>query len=498
MFLAAYPNLVAEDLATVVRVDQSRRWEQGDRYTAEHYLARFPAIRNDPTSALDLIHHEFILRERLGPAPTVDEFTSRFPEHAATIRDQVAIHRALASNVCGPESQRPDGLTAGPRGIRDSMSPPEPMTRMGRYVLLERIGHGGMGTVYRAHDDQLDRQVALKVLRVGPDPDGQFASRFLREARIAAKFTDPRLCPVHDAGVLDGVHYFTMPLIGGETLASRIERGGAADPQAAARLVAVIARGMAIAHRAGVVHRDLKPANILMTEDGSPVVVDFGLARRQAAFDAVTTEKGIVLGTPGYMAPEQIGGDSRNVGPAADIYSLGVILYQLLTGRLPFDGPPHELMRKALTQNPVSPRQIRPDLEPRIERVCLSAMGRNIVDRYASMIAFADALDSCRDGTTSATHRPRPQRRRVTLTALIALGALLGLVSISLFVARTRLPAATSLSQPETHFPVGAIWSGRFRLSRTAQRLRRRCSPQGDRETRQRVQSDLRHRGRQI
>ena len=146
VFLAAYPTLVADHLAAAVRVDQSRRWERGERYRAEHYFANYPAIRDDPTSALDLIHHEFILRERLGPPPTVDEFAGRFPEHAATIRDQVAIHRALASDVCGTESQRADRLTAGSRGTRDSMLPPEAMTRFGRYVLLERIGHGGMGT----------------------------------------------------------------------------------------------------------------------------------------------------------------------------------------------------------------------------------------------------------------------------------------------------------------------------------------------------------------
>ena len=248
-----------------------------ERILTEQYFTRFPPIRDDPGAALDVIHHEFILRESFGPPPSVDEFAGRFPEHAATIRDQVAIHLALASGVLPEESHFGPGLAAGTVGQAPTLPPPASLTRFGRYALLERIGQGGMGTVYRAHDDQLDRQVALKVLRVGPDPDGHFASRFLREARIAANFTDPRLCPVHDAGVLNGVHYFTMPLLAGETLAVRIEREGAAHPDTAARLVAMIARGVSIAHGAGVVHRDLKPANIMMTAAGSPVILDFGL-----------------------------------------------------------------------------------------------------------------------------------------------------------------------------------------------------------------------------
>ena len=319
-----------------------------------------------------------------------------------------------------------------------------------------------MGTVYRARDDQLDRQVALKILRVHPDLDGHLTSRFLREARIAAGFTDPHLCPVYDAGILDGFHYFTMPLIAGETLATRLEREGAIDPRVAARLVAVIARAVAIAHRAGVVHRDLKPANVMMTSMGSPVVLDFGLARRDAAHDAVATEFGVVLGTPAYMAPEQIGGDSRHVGPPADIYSAGVILYQLLTGRLPFEGSPHELLRKALTENPVPPSQIRPGLDTTIDRVCLQAMARKITDRFPSMDSFVDSLESYLDGTAAVTPRTRRDRLRRHHFVIFTLSVVFGLVALGFYLTPNRALSVAARPQPDDHFPVGAIWSGRF------------------------------------
>jgi serine/threonine protein kinase len=463
VFLRAFPGLDPSELATVVRVDQSRRWQRGERNFTEYYLAKFPEIRDDATSAVDLIHHEFLLRERLGPAPTVDEFTDRFSEHAATIRDQVAIHRAFASSV-----RRENSGAEGAEAVRWSRldllaSLPAAASRFGRYTLVDILGHGGMGTVYRAYDDHLEREVALKILRAEADPDGRLTSRFLREAKIAATFTDPRLCPVHDVGVADGIHYFTMPLLSGETLAVRLKRDGAVSPDHAARLVATIARAVSIAHRAGVVHRDLKPANIMMTADDAPVVLDFGLARRQTAPDAHSTETGVVLGTPGYMAPEQIGGDSREVGLAADVYSLGVILYELLTGKLPFDGQSHEIMRKALTQSPVSPRSISPTIEPALEKICLTAMARDATDRFPSMDALADALESYLDGTFTMAPPAEPAKSKKPALLLLVLALLIGAAATGAYFTVFRSPSvAPPPIQASQRFPVGAEWSGRF------------------------------------
>ena len=316
LFLAAFRRPVADDLAAVCVSTNPDAGERGDRTGDRVLFQPIPGDQGDPTAAVDLIHHEFILRDRRARRRRVDEFTSRFPEYATTIRDQVAIHLALATGIhLGEIISAAGPASSSLPGIAGTLSPTRRIEPIGPLRLLECIGQGGMGTVFRAHDDQLDRQVALKILRVGPDPDGHFASRFLREARIAANFTDPRLCPVYDAGILNGVHYFTMPLIAGETLAIRVVPDGAVHPDVAARLVAMIARGVSIAHRAGVVHRDLKPANVMVTSAGTPVILDFGLARQHTAFDSVSTERGVVLGTPGAMAPNKLAVIREASGP---------------------------------------------------------------------------------------------------------------------------------------------------------------------------------------
>src|SRR5581483_1302271 len=196
----------------------------------------------------------------------------------------------------------------------------------------KKLGQGGMGAVYLAHDTELDRRVALKVPGfVAGDPPGVL-ERFQREARAAAKLHHPNLCPVFDVGQVGGVHYLTMAFIPGRTLARVLrDRGGPMDEMEAARLIRTLALALGEAHRAGVVHRDLKPANIIMSARGEPVILDFGLARR--AEDSRMTATGAALGTPAYMPPEQVEGDPTAVGPASDIYGLGVILYELLTAR---------------------------------------------------------------------------------------------------------------------------------------------------------------------
>jgi serine/threonine protein kinase len=251
-----------------------------------------------------------------------------------------------------------------------------------------------MGAVYLAHDTQLDRQIALKVSHFTGADGPEVLERFYREARIACTLAHPNLCPVHDVGQIDGVYYLTMPYIEGKPLREFIRKGRLPTQQTAAGLVRLLAQAMQAAHDRGIIHRDLKPANIMITPDKQPVVMDFGLARRlPGSTDVRVTQSGALLGTPAYMPPEQVNADVKAMGPGCDIYSLGVILYELLTQRLPFEGPLGELMTRIMRDPPPRPSQFRPDLSPALEAICLKALQKKPADRYPSMNDFATALE---------------------------------------------------------------------------------------------------------
>ena len=266
--------------------------------------------------------------------------------------------------------------------------------KFGRYRIIKRLGQGGMGSVYLAQDTHLERSVALKVPDLGNDEDPEARRRFLEEARIAATLRHPYLCPVYDAGEIDGQPYLTMAYIEGQSLAALIGDEGWPQRQVAA-LVGKLALALQEAHSHTVIHRDLKPANVMIKTTGQrrePVIVDFGLAHRDNRQEQRLTKSGQIMGTLGYMAPEQIRGDLNEIGPACDIYALGVILYELLTGRLPFSGSGLAVAGKILTQTPLPPSTYRSDLDPALEAICLKAMAKAVGDRYASMAELAAAL----------------------------------------------------------------------------------------------------------
>jgi serine/threonine protein kinase len=225
-----------------------------------------------------------------------------------------------------------------------------------------------MGTVYLAQDAELDRPVALKAPRFRPE-DQEAAERFTREGKAAAALRHPNLCPVYDAGEIDGVRYLAMAYIEGSPL-SRAARLPPVPPAEAVELVRKLALALAEAHEHGVVHRDLKPSNIMITPRGEPVVMDFGLARRLGTEETRLTQQGALLGTPSYMAPEQIDGDLRAMGPACDVYALGVILYELLTGQVPFRGTLTAVLRQIATEPPPPIASVRPEVGPELEAVC--------------------------------------------------------------------------------------------------------------------------------
>jgi serine/threonine protein kinase len=270
----------------------------------------------------------------------------------------------------------------------------EPLPRsFGRYELRQLLGAGGMGSVYLAHDSRLDRLVALKLPRSTGDSTA-WRDRFLIEAKAAANIQHPNICAVHDLGEVDGQPFLTMTLLEGETLAARMKRDGPLPEGTARSIVATVARAIAAAHSRGIVHRDLKPANIMLEPDGRVVVMDFGLAIRANGDDHRITQAGTILGTPAYMSPEQLAGDPATISPATDIYSLGAILFELLTGRVPFQASTFGALAAQIERDPPPrPSSINPGIDASTDELVLVALAKRPSNRFSSAAAFADAVE---------------------------------------------------------------------------------------------------------
>jgi serine/threonine protein kinase len=288
----------------------------------------------------------------------------------------------------GNPSSEAGGDSYPPTRCPDSWPPPSTRPLFAdRYEIVEELGRGGMGVVSRARDTRLPRDVAIKAplhLR-----NEESLRRFFKEAEAAAKLDHPNICRILDLGEADGLPFIVLAFINGRTLAEIVARRAVA-PTRASKITRSVARTIQFAHDRGVIHRDLKPANLMVGPRRDLIVMDFGLARLEG--EERKTQTGQVFGTPAYMSPEQILGQARNMGKGCDIYALGVIFYELLTGRLPFQGSNWELSEQIVRVKPVPPSAINPDVDPELDAIVLRAMAKKIPDRFSSMAEFAEAI----------------------------------------------------------------------------------------------------------
>lgn len=262
----------------------------------------------------------------------------------------------------------------------------------GRYRLETVLGEGAMGRVFLAHDSQLDRRVALKVPRFD-ESDTAAKERFLREARAAAMLRHPNICPIYDIGEQNGFSFLSMAFIEGKLLTHHTTEEHLLSQQDAARLIAKVARAMHEAHSHDIVHRDLKPDNVMIDHRNEPVIMDFGLARWERPEEATLTRQGTAIGTPAYMPPEQMMGALDQIGPRTDIYSLGVMLFELVAGRRPFLGSISALAAQVLRDEPPALNEFRPDADPVLIEVCTKCLKKSPEERFATAAEMAAALD---------------------------------------------------------------------------------------------------------
>ena len=420
-------------------------WAAGRRPAIEPYLAEVPEPER-PLLLGELLRLELEYRRRDGETPRPAEYLGRFSDHSAVVQDAFADTPEPAphgegtdahSRATPPDQGRASGVEpppdAGSRATPEQVTEPGTAAPAARrpaiagYEILGELGKGGMGVVYQARDLRLRRLVALKMIRAGAYATPAELARFRAEAEVQASLQHPNIVQIFEVGAAEECPYITQEYVDGGGLDKQIA-GTPRPAHAAAQLVETLARAIHSAHQRGLVHRDLKPSNVLLTAGGTPKITDFGLAKRLQG-PAGQTKTGDVVGTPAYMAPEQAAGQSQVVGPATDIYALGTMLYELLTGRPPFlAATPLETLLQVRTQDPVPVRRLQPKVPRDLETVCLKCLHKEPAKRYPTAEALADDLRRFLEGKPIVARPVRVWERAFKWAkrrpALVAVGSL--------------------------------------------------------------------------
>ena len=401
--------------------DQRERISSGKPIDIEIYFQKHPELSAQPELAVDVIYNDFVLRKSFGIPAEPEDYLRRFSNFAEALENQFQLFNVLDLAADATIHDEPTEHASKESYLAAVTSP-------SRFDLKEKLGEGGFANVYRAWDEQLKRFVAIKVSKNPIKPGTRQYKRFEREANSAARLSHSSIVGVHEFGNQDGHPFIVCQIMEGGSLADKLMRADNKTEQVVSWLIS-ICDALDYAHSCGVIHRDIKPGNILFDDNDNPMLADFGLASLVES-DQTLTRQGELLGTPAYMSPEQARGEMA-VGTRSDVYSLGVVMYQLICCRLPFHGLSASILQQTIADDPPQPRSIDSKIQFDLQTICLKAMAKDVNDRYSTARAMGEDLRRFSKGEpilarpVSTAEKISKLIRRYPMTSAIAAAAIL-------------------------------------------------------------------------